>query len=103
MQRSGQRMLFFLILILTIGVFGREIPECLRLEDDVSNDGAVALCLQEELTEAISLRRFPDTPLLRTSITALLSLSEPTLDSAYRPCLVGNKHELFDLLRMQRR
>jgi hypothetical protein len=32
-----------LVLFLCIGVMGRELPECMSLDDDVSNDGDVAV------------------------------------------------------------
>jgi hypothetical protein len=49
--------LFFLVLLVATSVFGREIPECLNLSNDVSNDGAVAISMQKGLMEIISLRR----------------------------------------------
>jgi hypothetical protein len=39
----SRRFFAHLILFLCIGVMGRELPECMSLADDVSNDGDVAV------------------------------------------------------------
>jgi hypothetical protein len=39
----GRRFFAYLVLFLCIGVMGREVPECMSLGDDVSNDGDVAV------------------------------------------------------------
>jgi hypothetical protein len=38
-----------------LAVLTRELPECVALADDVSNDGNVAAFLQEELVRKVSL------------------------------------------------
>jgi len=44
--------LFFLILMLTIVVAGREVPECVSLADDVSNDGEIPACSQQSAPQS---------------------------------------------------
>ncbi len=39
----ARRLLANFILLLCIGVMNRELPECMALHDDVSNDGDVAV------------------------------------------------------------
>jgi len=39
----AKRLLANFILLLCIGVMNRELPECMALADDVSNDGDVAV------------------------------------------------------------
>jgi hypothetical protein len=57
----SRRSLLYLVLFLCMGVIGRELPECMSLEDDVSNDGDVAVCdLQPSLR--ISSRADPPQP-----------------------------------------
>jgi hypothetical protein len=43
------RKLGFLILILTIALFGREVPEFVSLTEDVSNDAEIPACSQENI------------------------------------------------------
>ncbi len=38
-----RRFFAYVTLFLCIGVMGREVPECMSLGDDVSNDGEVAV------------------------------------------------------------
>jgi len=57
----SRRSLLLLVLFLSMGVIGRELPECMSLEDDVSNDGDVAVYdLQPSLR--ISSRADPPQP-----------------------------------------
>ena len=43
------RKLCFLILILTIALVGREVPEFVSLTEDVSNDAEIPACAQENI------------------------------------------------------
>lgn len=43
-----------LVLFAGLAVLARELPECMALTDDVSNDGNVPASLQEELVRRVS-------------------------------------------------
>jgi hypothetical protein len=46
-----KQTLYWLFLLLVLGVMGREVPEIASLADDASNDGTVALCLEDVVAE----------------------------------------------------
>jgi hypothetical protein len=50
-----RRFFVYAILFLCIGVMNRELPECMALRDDVSNDGDVAV-YNLRLLQRVSLR-----------------------------------------------
>jgi len=51
----ARRFIGYFILFLCIGVMNRELPECMALRDDVSNDGDVAVC-SFQVPQAVALR-----------------------------------------------
>ncbi len=53
------RALCFLLFFLALAVAGREVPECVTLGDDVSNDGTVASRVEEVVPKVSSRRATP--------------------------------------------
>jgi hypothetical protein len=49
------RPLLLLVLFAGLAVLARELPECMALADDVSNDGNVPAFLQEKLVRKVSV------------------------------------------------
>jgi len=54
MSKRWKTPLLLLTLFAALGVMTRELPECLSLSDDVSNDGDVPVLCQKALLERIS-------------------------------------------------
>ena len=54
MSKRWKTPLLLLTLFAALGVMTRELPECLSLSDDISNDGDVPVLCQKELLERIS-------------------------------------------------
>ncbi len=55
MSKRWKMPLLLLTLFAALGVMTRELPECLSLSDDISNDGDVPVLCQKELLERISV------------------------------------------------
>jgi hypothetical protein len=55
MSRCWKTPLLLLTLLAALGVLTRELPECLTLSDDVSNDGDAPILLQKQLLERIAV------------------------------------------------
>ena len=53
MPRRWRTILVLVTLLAALGVLTRELPECVHLSDDVSNDGSVAVNLQQELLSKV--------------------------------------------------
>jgi len=53
MSKRWRTPLLLLTLFAALGVMTRELPECLSLTDDVSNDGDVPVLCQKELLERV--------------------------------------------------
>jgi hypothetical protein len=82
----SKRFFACFILLLGIGVMNRELPECMGLRDDVSNDGEAAICnvqvlqgvssradtLDPQAASAFSKGSFP-LPLLRRCSSHVLA------------------------------
>jgi hypothetical protein len=57
MSKRWKTPLMLLTLFAALGVITRELPECLSLSDDISNDADVPVLCQKELLERISETR----------------------------------------------
>lgn len=55
MWKYPTRSILLLVLFAGLAVLVREVPECVALADDISNDGNVPAFLQEELVCKVSL------------------------------------------------
>jgi hypothetical protein len=53
MWKRWKTPLLLLTLFAALGVMTRELPECLSLSDDISNDGDVPVLCQKELLERV--------------------------------------------------
>lgn len=98
------RVLRFLLFFLVLAVAGREVPECVTLGDDVSNDGTVASRADEVVPKVPSRRAIPQERYESTNrrsfpIANLCGLSFRPLCAP--PKLAGK--ELLHFLTLQRR
>ena len=94
----ARRFIECLILFLSIGVMNRELPECMALRDDVSNDGDVAV-YSLQAPQAVASRAGT---LDRAPAPALSSYSFPLRlpDGRSSRIPAGAAHAGVDLLRL---
>ena len=69
----ARRLTGYFILFLCMGVMNRELPECMDLQDDVSNDGDVAVYSLQAPQAVVSRGGTPD----RAAILAFSNYSFP--------------------------
>jgi hypothetical protein len=88
------------VLLLTVAVAGREVPECLTLTNDVSNDGMVTTV--DTATALPAIEREPAGP--STALPAALALSpqRPRSTNLRHPWGRGSQ-SLLRLLSLQRK
>ncbi|HUI44321.1 MAG TPA: hypothetical protein VL523_20345 [Terriglobia bacterium] len=95
--------LLLLTLFAALGVLARQVPECLNLSDDVSNDGNLPVLLQEELLGRISApesrTKSPFNCLAAPSRRKPFNLLAATLDAFNWK----SARSLLHLLRVQRK
>ena len=100
MSKRWKTPLLLLTLFAALGVMTRELPECLSLSDDVSNDGEVPVLFQKELLERISETRGNVLP----TCLALSFEQEPCHSQAIRSCSTPKlAKSLLLLLHVQRK
>lgn len=93
-----RRFFGYLILFLCIGVMGREVPECMSLGDDVSNDGEVAVYNLQPPGGLSSRADTPDRGAASTLGQGSLSLISLSPRSPHAAAPV--RHAGADLLRL---
>jgi hypothetical protein len=74
-MKSARHRFCLMVLLLTLGVAGREMPESLSLTDDVSNDGECSIWDADSVPQLLFVRPSPSSR-QESSLTAISSLPQ---------------------------